>query len=134
MHRFSVVHAGKDIRMVSPSMGLLPTTAFKSGRNFLKPILPLQRAVHPPHPTLLVLFSKKNQRQKNYFTLSLRFFPIPLLLGWRGKPQKILNHPNKKHIPRMNTLGWFKAMKNSSCSKPADCQNSLQSHFDKLKL
>lgn len=132
-----VVHAGKDTVMVSPSMDLPPTMAFKAGRNFLKPILPLQRAVHPPHPKLLVMFSKRSQRQKNYFILSLRVFsPPPLPLGWRGKHQKTPNYWNKKkkHIPHMNALGWFKAMKNASCSKPADCQNSLQSHFDKLKL
>lgn len=74
-HQFPVVSAGKDIMMV-----LLPITAFKAGSNFLSPILPLQRAVYPPHPNLLVLFSKRNQRQKNDFTLSLRFFPPPLLL------------------------------------------------------
>lgn len=104
-HFCTLLCDGKDITTASPSVGLLPTTTIKASRNFSNPILPLQRAVQPPR-NLLVLFSKRNQRQKNDFTLcNLRFFPPLLPLGWRGKPLKILNLQNKTHVSHMEDSG-----------------------------
>lgn len=48
--------------------------AFKAGRNFLKPVLPLQRAVHPPQ-TAGNVFQEKPKTEKLFYTKFEGFFP-----------------------------------------------------------